>query len=98
MESGTAKTMAPNVTSRVPAMSGKIPYSGSTAVGAQSGPKIKLIGPACVKIGKPSRNRKSRMNVTTITAKKAVKKRMVFIDCSFRREYLAGRADMAGAS
>ena len=97
MDSGTAKTMAPRVTSRVPTMSGKIPYSGSAAVGAQSGPRRKLRGPTCVKIGNPSRNRKSRMKVTTITAKKAVKKKTVFIDFSFRREYRAGPADVAGA-
>ncbi len=61
MDSGTAKTMAPRVTSRVPTMSGKIPYSGSTAVGAQSGPRRNWRGPTCAKIGNPSRNRKRRM-------------------------------------
>jgi hypothetical protein len=86
MDSGTAKTMAPIVTSSVPTMSGKIPYSGSAAVGAQSGPRRNVSGPTCAKIRKPSRNKKSRMKVTTITAKKAVKKKTVLIDLSLRRE------------
>jgi hypothetical protein len=97
MDSGTAKTMAPIVTSRVPTMSGKIPYSGSAAVGAQSGPRRKWRGPTREKIKNPSRNKKSRMKVTMITAKKAVKKKMVLIDFSFSRENRACPADVARA-
>jgi hypothetical protein len=37
------------------------------------------------------------MKVTTITAKKAVQKKMVFIDFSFSREYRACPADGARA-
>jgi hypothetical protein len=86
MDSGTAKTMAPRVTSRVPTMSGKIPYNGMTAVGAQSGPRRKFGIPTWVKIGYPSRTKNRRINATTITAKKAVKKKTVLIDCSLSRD------------
>jgi hypothetical protein len=51
MDSGTAKTMAPMVTNRVPTMSGKIPYNGTIAVGAQSGPRRKAGKPTSTKIG-----------------------------------------------
>jgi hypothetical protein len=78
-------------------MSGKIPYNGSAAVGAQSGPTMKFSGPTCVKIANPSRNKKSRMKVTTITAKKAVKKKTVLIDRSLKRENRAFPAEVARA-
>jgi hypothetical protein len=78
-------------------MSGKIPYIGTAAVGAQSGPRRKFKGPAWVKIANPSRNKKSRMKVTTITAKKAVKKKTVWIDRSLKREIRAFPAEVARA-
>jgi hypothetical protein len=65
-------------------MSGKIPYRGTAAVGAQVSPDRKVSTPTCSKIGYPSRNKNRRMNETTITAKKAVKKNTVLIDCSLR--------------
>jgi hypothetical protein len=86
MESGTANTIAPMVTSRVPTMSGKIPYNGSTAVGAQVSPKRKGMIPTSTKIGYPSRNRKRRINVTTTTAKDAVQKNRVLIARSLRND------------
>jgi hypothetical protein len=86
MESGTANTIAPMVTSRVPTMSGKIPYNGSTAVGAQVSPKRKGMIPTSTKIGYPSRNKKRRINVTTTTAKDAVQKNRVLIARSLRND------------
>ena len=70
-------------------MSGKIPYKGSTAVGAQVSPKRKGMIPTSTKIGYPSRNKKRRMNVTTTTAKKAAKKNTVLIVFSFSTEKCA---------
>ena len=92
MESGTANTIAPIVTRRVPMMSGKIPYRGSTAVGAQVSPKRKGMIPTSTKIGYPSRNRKRRINVTTTTAKDAVQKNRVLIARSLRNDR---RADLS---
>jgi hypothetical protein len=86
MESGTATTIAPMVTSRVPTMSGKIPNKGGTAVGAQVSPKRKGMIPTSTKIGYPSRNRKRRINVTTTTAKDAVQKNRVLIARSLRND------------
>jgi hypothetical protein len=86
MESGTANTIAPIVTRRVPTMSGNIPNKGGTAVGAQVSPKRKGMIPTSAKIGYPSRNKKRRMKVTTTTANDAVQKNRVFIALSLRNE------------
>jgi hypothetical protein len=80
------------VTRRVPTMSGKIPYKGSTAVGAQVSPNRKGMIPTSTKIGYPSRNRKRRMNVTTTTANDAVQKNRVLIARSLRNDK---RADLS---
>jgi hypothetical protein len=92
MESGTANTIDPIVTRRVPTMSGKIPYRGSPAVGAQVSPKRKGMIPTSTKIGYPSRNRKRRMKETTTTANDAVQKNRVLIARSFRNDK---RADLS---
>jgi hypothetical protein len=92
IESGTANTIDPIVTRRVPTISGKMPYRGGTAVGAQVSPKRKGMIPTSTKIGYPSRKRKRRMNVTTTTAKKAVQKNRVLIVRSFRNDK---RADLS---
>jgi hypothetical protein len=47
-----------------------------------------------VKIGYPSRIKKRRINATTITAKKAVKKKKDLIACSRRRESRAMPAEV----
>ena len=86
IESGTAKIIDPIVTRTVPTISAKIPYEGVIAVGVHDVPKMKFTIPTCSKIGYPSRNRKKRMNVITITAKKAAQKKTVRMACSFKIE------------
>jgi hypothetical protein len=49
-------------------------------------PKRKCKIPTCEKIWKPSRSRNSRINATTMTAKKAVKKNTVLMVFSFITE------------
>ena len=77
--------MAPMVTRSVPTISGKIPYSGIAAVGSHDNPRRRSGRLTCSRIGYASRTRKRMMNAMTITAKKAVKKKRVLIDCSLSR-------------
>jgi len=89
MESGTAKTIEPMVTRMVPTISGKIPYSGTAAVGSHDNPSRKSGRVTCCRIGKPSRTRKRRMRIMAITAKKAVRKNRLLINCSLIRDLRA---------
>jgi len=67
-------------------MRGKIPYRGSTAVGAHVVPVRKGMIPTSTKIGYPSLNKKRRIKVTTTTANDAVQKNRVLIARSLRND------------
>jgi hypothetical protein len=89
MESGTAMTIAPRVTSTVSTIRTKMPYSGGEPVGYHELPVRNGTTPTCWKMGILSRRRNNRIKTIARMAERAVRNQTVLIAFSFRSRHFA---------